>query len=61
MPNINGVDISGLEIPKIETPKISNLDIQLPEVPKIDTNAVKPKINMEGILNGFYNFKLPKT
>lgn len=65
MPNINGVDISTLEIPKIdtsaiETPKISNLDIQFPEVPKIDTNAMKPTINMEGILNGFYNFKLPK-
>lgn len=61
MPNINGVDISGLEIPKIDTPKIKDLNIQLPEVPKINTSTVKPTINMEGILNGFYNFKLPKT
>lgn len=59
------IDTSTLGMPKIdtsaiETPKISNLDIQFPEVPKIDTNAMKPTINMEGILNGFYNFKLPK-
>ena len=48
------IDTSGLEIPKI-----GDLNIQPPEIPKIDKNAMKPKIDMEGILNGFYNFKLP--
>lgn len=60
MPNVNGVDIPKIDTSVIETPKIKNLDIQFPEVTKINTSAVKPTINMEGILNGFYNFKLPK-
>lgn len=60
--DLNSLNFTGMEIPKVDVPdvKITDLNIKTPEIPKVDITSAKPKIDMEGVLNEFYNFKLLK-
>lgn len=60
--DLNSLNFTGIEIPKVDVPdvKITDLNIKIPEIPKVDAASAKPNIDMEGVLNEFYNFKLLK-
>ena len=60
--DLNSLNFTGIEIPKVDVPdvKITDLNIKIPEIQKVDITSAKPKIDMEGVLNEFYNFKLLK-
>ena len=59
----NSLNFPGIDAPKVDIPdvKIADLNIKIPEFPKeVDIKLAKPEIDMEGLLNEFYNFKLLK-
>lgn len=61
--DLNGLNFPGVDAPKVDIPdvKITDLNIKIPEFPKeVDIKLAKPEIDMEGLLNEFYNFKLLK-
>lgn len=61
--DLNGLNFPGVDAPKVDIPdvKITDLNIKIPEFPKeVDIKLSKPEIDMEGLLNEFYNFKLVK-